>query len=533
MTNPLSAQLGSFAVAALIIYVILRGLATGRNTDRLELARRHAFWCAAIGFFASTSANSLDALQNIPLHESQPLGMSEAVGVATTPALWVAFLYLAGQFTWPRKLAPQRTASLEPRTLSGLIPKPLVAVMLSTFATGLVALYSVRDVPGLAPRPEITEGDGENYSIVHSARPGLRDSAELLPYLFLSLVALVVVALIATLVILRRKPLEGITEHDNRLLRITWLNRLYRTVTVLLATTAAQALHYKARYLYDRSTEFLNGLDGGIEYMDRLESVAGRWDETANYAVLAICLVMLLWRPPTNFEARRQQAISPFGRLREQLFAVQYMSATLALLVAAAFWQMLPSTGPASMPTAERTTAILFLITAVAFLYLLINAAYLLYMMIQTRTLGHLPRPSAPLPRWTYISAGTAVVVTLYFLLNPPLDSLWGFVTPVWWIPLVLVSALLAAHAGFCALIRATKIPWNVTAEQEIWYRQVLEFRSLRVVTGAIVSMLLLGYQLLNDFGLVGVVICFAPAVLALQRPAAPKMQRSSSVGVR
>ena len=533
MNNSLTSQFGSFAFAALIIYLILRNLASKQDGNRLALARQHAFWCALIGYFASTSASWFDTLAAVPSEGETQLSMPEAIGAAATPAIWVAFIYIAGQFTWPHKLKPQRTASLRPRTLSGLIPKSLASVMLAVFAAGLLAMYSVRDVTGLAPTPEITEEDAHEYIVTADAQDGLRSAAEVLPYLGLSLALLLVAAFAATMVILRRKPLDGISEHDNRLLRITWLNRLYRTVTVLLAGTAGEALHFKARWISDDADKFMDGEGGGIEYWERMNDLVGRWDQTANFTVLTITIVMFFWRPPVNFESLRPAVSSAFARLREQLFAVQYLSAVAAILLVAVGWPMLPSSETQEMPTVERATAILLLLAGAALFYLLVNAAYLAYMAFRTRAVARLPKPAARLPLWTYVVAGLLMAASLYFLLFPPLALLWGFVLPNRWIIVGLAAALLAAHAGFVLLIRSVALPWQVGCEVETWYRQVLEFRSMRVVTGALVAMPLMGYGLFEGFGLFGLLIFCAPAVLALPRPQGSMLPETSDARLR
>ena len=94
-------------------------------------------------------------------------------------------------------------------------------------------------------------------------------------------------------------------------------------------------------------------------------------------------------------------------------------------------------------------------------------------------------------------------------------------------------AALLAAHAGFVLLVRSVAIPWQVGAEVEIWYRQVLEFRSLRVVAGAFVAMPMMGYQLFADFSLFGLLVFCAPAVLALPRPQGSMRPETSDAGRR
>src|SRR5699024_9380603 len=138
------------------------------------------------------------------------------------------------------------------------------------------ALWAAGDVPYRAPTAQ-RELSGEELSYFIPAADGLRPAGEVLPYLALCLGLLVAATLLASLVILRRRPLPGISRHDNRVLRRVWLNRLYRTVAVVLAANGAAALHYKARWFHQQAAA------GDLE---RLRALGDGWDSVGNYAVL-------------------------------------------------------------------------------------------------------------------------------------------------------------------------------------------------------------------------------------------------------
>lgn len=516
----LQAQFAAFGVAALVVYLILRAISPRGSQNQLAQARLHARWCAVIGFFAATSTDWFDAFYRITADGQQAdISWPAAVGRAATPALWVCFIYIASQFTLQRSLRPQRSTSLRPRTLTGLIPRSLVGGMLLVLTASVVALFAVRDVAYRAPVPakEIFEDEA---SYTEPAYDGMRSAAEVLPFLALCLGLLVVAAALATVVILRRRPLPGISEHDNRLLRQVWLNRLYRTVSVLLAINAGAALHYKARWFHDGSSDYLDGQGAGIEHMELFSALGSRWDSVANYSVTAIALVMLFWRPPQDFEGLTPLRSTAVQRMRDHLFCMQFLALCCLFIAFSAAWPPVAQVDQFQvLPTGERPMRIMALIAGSALLYLVVTALVMAYVSIKARSLSAMERQWAPLPRRAYAVAGILVLISGYFLLRPPLDYLWGLVPAPGWFVLLLMFVLLVAHGGLTILSRKMLVPWDVDSRWEKWYRQVLELRSLRTVTAAIGAMLLLGYGFPDGWlGLCLVLLCL-PALLVLQRP--------------
>ncbi|UYQ77667.1 hypothetical protein OF385_00315 [Glutamicibacter sp. JL.03c] len=514
----LSSQFGTFAVAAMIVYFLLRLYGPTNDSNLLNSARRHAFWCAIIGYFASSSSNWFSDAINVPIDEQSTLDTAVGIAVAATPGVWIAFIYIASQYTWPRKLKPLRTATLTPRSLTSPIPKMLVAALLIVLVLACVSLYSVRDVTAIAPVPELEISTDDYYSNSPS-QDGLRAAGEVLPFLYASLGFLMLAAVIASTVILRRKPLPGISQHNNQLLRTTWLNRLYRTVTVSITVQAGEALHYKAQWFHNESSRYIDGTGAGIDFMESMSRIGGTLDATANYAVLGISAVMLLWRPPTDFENVTVRKKIQSSRLREQLLSLQFATATLTFIVLFVVWQLLPEIDEYAMPAAERVTWMLVILTGAALFYLALNALYLGYVNVVSRQISAANKHSANLPLWPYICAGLLVATSTYFLIFPPLDYLWGFVAPKKVTVIALVVVLIIAHLGFIWFTRRANMAWDVSADEEIWYRRVLELRSLRTITAAIVAMVVIGYEYPVRLEFLAVMVFLWPAVVFLERP--------------
>ncbi|MEU3332820.1 hypothetical protein ACF046_12695 [Glutamicibacter creatinolyticus] len=498
----LSAPLGSFAVAAALVALILRALSPSGSGNLLSQARRYARWCALIGFLAAVSTDWFDAFYLISAEgQAVPGGWPGAVGRAATPALWVGFVYVLAQFTGPRV---QRSADPQPRT--GLVPGKLVAALVLVLAGSLTTLWAAGDVPYRAPTAQ-RELSEEEMSYFIPAADGLRPAGEVLPYLALCLGLLVAATLLASLVILRRRPLPGISRHDNRVLRRVWLNRLYRTVAVVLAANGAAALHYKARWFHQQAA------DGDLE---RLRALGDGWDSVGNYAVLGVALVMLFWRPPQNFEGVTAVPRHPVRALRDHLFATQYVALGASLILLLVLWPT-HSPQPQALPDARPGMHLMVLITGAALLYLVITGSSMGYVHGKAGRTG--PRHWGPLPRWIYPVAGLLMAASVYFLLRPPLDYLWGLVTAPAAFILLLVAVLLLAHAAVRLASRRMQVAWAVDGHWERWYRQMIELRSLRTVTAALGALLFCGYGF--DYGWVGlslVVLCF-PARLLIPHP--------------
>lgn len=518
--NPLSAQFSTFAVTALILYFVLRAVGVRRAGDEVAQARRHALWCALIGFFASSSSDWFDTFYQVPEGMAVDYGFWAGLGMAATPAAWLFFIYFAGQFTWPRDLKPQRSASLQPRSLAGLVPKALAIFLGLVLIAAAVALWAVRDVTAMAAQPERTI-EREDYWANYPPEDGIRSFAQVLPTTILSLGCVVLAVLGITFLVLLRKPLPGISDHDNRVLRRTWLNRLYRTAIVLVSTLAGSVLHYKARWLSRQNDQYTDTTPNfDMDTIDHMVSTVGQWDSVANYAVAGIALTMLFWRPATNFESLVPERSRPVSRMRDQLFTMQFtttMLTVLLLIVVGALPAYYSSSQTPLTPARAELTMLAY--GSIALVYLLANAAIMTYTHLASRAAATLPKTYRRLPLWSYLIAGALGLASLIVMLWPPVDLLWGVVPARPLVILGLVLLMGGAFAAFRIFVRRLTLPWEAGTEMEIWYRRVLELRALRVVTTALVAMPLGFYPFPTGSVLFALVIFFIPSAFVLERP--------------
>lgn len=486
----------SIAFVGAVVYLWLRSVAHRREAPAIVRAQSHSFWCALIAFFASTSWD-LPQTWRIPMNGTDS---SSVFAAALSPGIWILLVYLIGLFTWPKELQPVRTASLEARTLATPFPKSLGIFVALLLLAGVGLLWPASRVEGSVgiPESETTMFDSDGSYSYTSAGPtdGLLPGNQMLPVFIVALAGIVVAAGVIAAVILNRRPLAGITAEDNQALRTVWLNRLLRNTGIVLLAFCVSVANYSQGY-----------------------STGGPY-ELLNYGALAVALTLFFWGPRTTFSAHSTtRERTAFSRLRDQLFALQYTTATLALLAVAIGWSFLPVDEEFRMPTNERTTWILVLFAGAALLYIVLNTLYLGYASKVARQASAAPKHHAPLPLWSYIAAGLLVAICAYLLLDPPLETLWGFAPPNRGLVIGLLLLLAAAHMGFIWSCRRATIPWAVSPAEEIWYRRVLELRSMRVATSAVLAMLLIGYGFPAGLGLFALLVFVVPAVIFLERP--------------
>lgn len=252
----------ALGLALAILYFVLRLLAAPptRHHPR-DSAANHALWTAVIGFFASSTSGLQDLLTlHAPtLVETGPdsryvqtAADQSAASMALTvgaPGLWLGLVYVLAQFTWPRPTARVRQASLEVRTLRGHLPPILASAfaLMSVLALGAVAWAWTS--PGVAPvtgRDALDPETGEQVPPSFDAVDGLRPGAEAAPWLLAGLLLVVAATWLAALVIIRRRPLSGLTADENNTIRLIGLNRLLRTGILVaggfLLTAAGSAI---------------------------------------------------------------------------------------------------------------------------------------------------------------------------------------------------------------------------------------------------------------------------------------------------
>ncbi len=249
-------------IAIAILYFFLRLLAgTPGQLEPRASASSHVFWTAVIAFFASTTSGLQDLLV---LHgptlietgtESQYVqtdadqsAASMALTVAA-PGLWLGLVYVLAQFTWPRPTTRVRQASLEARTLRDHLPPILASAFALMSVLAMAAVIWAWTSQGIAPitgRDIVDPDTGEQASSSVDAVDGLRPGAEAAPWLLAGLLLVLAATWLAALVIVRRRPLTGLSDDDNHTIRLIGLNRLLRTgilaVGGFLLTAAGSAM---------------------------------------------------------------------------------------------------------------------------------------------------------------------------------------------------------------------------------------------------------------------------------------------------
>lgn len=243
----------AIAIGAALLYGFLRLQAwTPVSGNPTRSARSHALWTAVIAFFAS-STSGLDDLVRVaaPTYVDDGQGSHwtsiDPAGhttlglawVAASPGLWLGLVYVLAQFTWPRPNSRVRSAVLEVRTLRGHLPRVLTGLFAAFSALGLGAVAWAWTSPGVPPIPgrDVTTvgATGEPIgSEATQAIDGLRSGTETGPWLLVALLVVVAATWIGALVIVKRRPLAGLSSADNHTIRLIGLNRLLRTALLVL-----------------------------------------------------------------------------------------------------------------------------------------------------------------------------------------------------------------------------------------------------------------------------------------------------------
>lgn len=500
--NELSAAALGLAILAAIVGVWLRSVAHKRDTPALQRASSHSFWCALIAFFATSNASLAEHAE-----DSGTYSATSDVLSALTPAIMLLVIYLIGLYTWPRALTSVRSASLAPRTLATPIPKVLSTLMVLVFVAAASCLWLIRDVTSVAGKAAVQYADSDGNSWENPGTAGLRGAEQMLPLYVLALGSIAVAVVVTTLVIVFRRPLASLTPKQNQILRSVWINRLYRTSIMMILAVGANALALKSSWLWALNP-------------DALGSPAGLWQSVPNLVVLPLALVIFFWRPPVLAKAGfGTEPTGPVVRMRDHLLSLGFLTTATTLIGGFILAGALATEEDLGYGEGDYSASTLLLVTAAALFYLLINTGFLGYLNYRSRAARGLKRHYTPLPLWSYVTASVLVLVSIYFLLAPPTDP-WS-PTQIFnpWLSLGLVGLLVGGFVGYRWLIGQLTVPWDVTSEQEAWYRRVLEFRALRVVSAAIVLLPAWGYQLGVLGVAIGIIVFCCPAVIVLERP--------------
>ncbi|PQZ96146.1 hypothetical protein CQ018_02365 [Arthrobacter sp. MYb227] len=602
------------AISAALLYMLLRFVvATPKSANVIEAVSQHAFWTALIAFFASGTSGLANLWANPDPQASAPADVTAMIMHAASPGLWLGVVYVLGQFTWPRHLQPVRQASLEVRSVKDAIPRALAAVLLGCVALSTVAVIAAWNDPGAPSRARVDQADlsapwdgsrdeygnpidewgyvmsqdevdaAENWTPPEELEPaaeitGTKPGSEVGPWMLGGLALVVVACASAATIIIRRPPLQSLDEEDNKILRATWINRLLRTGTFVVAGFGAASLAYVAEGIRARSEWEHSTPETGFAISREAESLANLLTGSSTLFMLLLVIALLAWKPPrlTNVASRyRLSAAYPsigYIRARDFLLLTQGVGLVFVAVLFSIFGllgtrntfsmssavEVSPDSGPLpsdESPWMTRLDAAARLDELSLYLGLLACAAvaYLLVQLLATfiiqRRLGSttpLAEPrTALLPAWfvvlicgalaTVFTAGTNFVI--YAAEQNRIAILWVGAT-------ILITAVLAVLLYRCAARRP--VLKGASAREDLEIRVLVAHRGARLLAG--VSLIAAGLLANEDFMaleisrseggqngfqitcmVLGIAMCFLPASTTYSRRAAKTRPSVSS----
>lgn len=502
--DQISASALSIAIASSVIYLWLRSVAARRGSSALLRAQSHSFWCALIAFFASTSGD-LSRVWSIQAPSESP---TTRVIIALGAAGWLTLVYVIGLFTWPGELRSVRVASLEPRTLTTPFPRKLGALVGSLAIFACCMLWPISRVAGHIPEGKSTESSAADFedavAPTWDSTSGWISGAEVAPLFALCIFAVLLATAVISAIILKRRPLAGISATQNQELRSIWLNRLLRNCGWLLT----------------------NIIGAAITYADPV--LSSGWNKVSMFAVLALGIVLFVWAPKHAAPEANSLRSTAFARMRSHTLSVSYFANTFLIIAALIIWlaasELVDQTPEPFGEAGARAVGASFALpwsAAAVVLYLVISAGFALYAHSRAK-LGALSEPkSQNLPVWVYTIAALFILSGSILLYAPQTLSPGAQQLLSPWVTSAIIVGTLVAAAGYFWWIRHCAVPWDLTDEQEIWYRQILEFRALRVLCSA--YFLLPGLVSSDEPAVlaIGIGLFCIPALLVVNRPKA------------
>ncbi|GAA1870782.1 hypothetical protein GCM10009715_17130 [Paeniglutamicibacter psychrophenolicus] len=485
-----------FALSAAFIYFLLRFfVSNATHGNRARNISSHAFWTAVIALFAS-GVSGLDGLWSIP---DTPVpgdpGTASRIITAASPGLWLGLIYVLGQFTWPRHLQPVRSASLQVRSVAGLIPKLMAGLLVLAALLAGVAIAVAWNDPGAAQLSADMSG----------TLPGHRVA----PYLAGGLGTVLASTLAVIVLVVKRPPLQTLSTEENDTLRRIWINRLLRTAVIVVSGFGAMALNYLAESASGRAARFGPGaVVDATHYIETDAAVSWLLGGGAVWMIAAI-VAMAAWAPPrlpkvlsdTPRTADRNSA--GFAKARGILLFAQVLAVALVGVAALAAGLGSPEAGTATWETTmvdgQAVETLVHLpppsrlegIEAMALALALAAGYYLLLQLLAShlikRRLGDSVELDVPrrnlLPRWFTTLIGAAVAFGLASIAMFALGSPDEFSIAVAWMlgilgGTALLAVLLHRHAARRPAVA------GASAAEDLQLRVVLAHRGARVLGG-------------------------------------------------
>lgn len=372
-----AATMTGVALSAGFIFLLLRFFSSNSNQgNRARNISSHAFWTAVIAFFA-TGVTGLSNLWAQPGYTTYgEANWENRIMDAAAPGLWLGAIYIIGQFTWPRHLAPVRSASLEVRSVKQLVPKYLAGLLMLVTLLSSIAIAFAWNDPGAPHRAgsdqtnaqlqdydsdengnpvdeqgnpvDLTLYDQDGNLIVDEDHPrvssidGVLPGNHVGPYLAGGLALVLLSVTTASAVVVQRPPLQTLDTEENDILRRIWLNRLLRTALIIAAGFGAMSLQYLGQAASDRATWSESINHGGSDSFFGFELSTNWFLGCSTILMLATVLAMAVWPPPRlprelSYTPHSGSPNSPaFSKARDFLFLMQG-ALFIALAIAGTF----------------------------------------------------------------------------------------------------------------------------------------------------------------------------------------------------
>ncbi|MCV9995509.1 hypothetical protein OIU93_14565 [Paeniglutamicibacter sp. ZC-3] len=544
MSDALTSIGFGLAGSAALIYVLLRFFVASPNaTNTTEAISRHAFWTALIAFLASGTSGLANLWANpspgTPTDPAAPTMLMHAAA----PGLWLGLVYILGQFTWPRHLRPVRSASLEVRRVRDVFPRFLAGFLLLCAIISTALLIVAWNDPGAPSRTgsdsgseEIHQGpvyDGaedrygnpvdefghvvdldnlEDYSTGDEAGPaqphvsgvaGVRPGSEVGPYLLGGLGLVLLGALGAAAVVVRRPPMDSLDAHDNAVLRSIWINRLLRTAILVVSGFGAAALNYLADGIRARGELAMPLGDPGAGFDSTAQDRANVLSGAGSLCMLLVVVVILAWAPPRLAEPSasvRAVAGTPsgtFAKARDFLLLTQLFSLVpvLAIVLFAGLGASpLVTTAEDGMRTYSFTALAPTRLEALGSLALALLAASAIHLILNLTAsriiicrLGqgpvHAERRRHLLPVWFLVVVSMSVTAAIATITTFVLAAPAATRVAAWWMVGILAVVAALAWALHGTATRRRPLHGASTIE-DTKIRIILAHRGMRLLGG-------------------------------------------------
>lgn len=220
-----------------------------RDVTPMQLGRHHAAWAGVLallasGFIGSSHLQALSApwgADNTALITGRSLGAD--LVEAGRPFASMAAIFVIAQFTGPRPRSDVRMADLAVRRLRDYLPLKLTVFVGVLVFAGIVAISATAALPAIVPPERPADQPDGAPSFATAARvSGLHFAAVAGGAHLILLLG----ALAALVVIVRRPRVPILTHVEDSILRRVFINRILRLTALLSVITLGSCLSFAA-----------------------------------------------------------------------------------------------------------------------------------------------------------------------------------------------------------------------------------------------------------------------------------------------